>query len=88
MRSWGYGEIGLIKKYFCLYPEREDDDGFEGRFKNYSHKDRWEGLAKAIEEVYEKGFDILLPYKLGNLAMPRIYELAGAINRMRTLKIK
>lgn len=47
-----------------------------------------EGLTKVMEEVKEKGFDILLPYKVGNLAMPRIYELAGAINRMRTLKIK
>jgi predicted ABC-class ATPase len=47
-----------------------------------------EGLAKVIEEVQEKGFDILLPYKIGNLAVPRIYELAGAINRMRSLKIR
>jgi len=47
-----------------------------------------EGLTKLMEDVQEKGFDILLPYKVGNLAMPRIYELAGAINRMRTLKIK
>jgi len=47
-----------------------------------------EGLKKVMEDVYEKGFDILLPYKLGNLAMPRIYELAGAVNRMRTLRIK
>jgi hypothetical protein len=41
-----------------------------------------------MEDVQEKSFDILLPYKVGNLAMPRIFELAGAINRMRTLKIK
>jgi predicted ABC-class ATPase len=47
-----------------------------------------EGLTKVMEDIHEKGFDILLPYKAGNLAMPRIYELAGAINRMRTLKIK
>jgi len=47
-----------------------------------------EGLTKLMEDVQEKGFDILLPYKVGNLAMPRIYELTAAINRMRTLKIK
>jgi predicted ABC-class ATPase len=47
-----------------------------------------EGLTKTMEEVQEKGFDILLPYKVGNLAMPRIFEVAGAINRMRTLKVK
>ena len=47
-----------------------------------------EGLIKVMEDIQEKGFDILLPYKVGDLAMPRIYEVAGAINRMRTLKIK
>jgi predicted ABC-class ATPase len=47
-----------------------------------------EGLTKVMEDIQEKGFDILLPYKVGDLAMPRIYEVAGAINRMRTLKIK
>jgi len=47
-----------------------------------------EGLSKVMGDVMERGFDILLPYKVGNLAMPRLYEVAGAINRMRTLKIK
>ena len=46
------------------------------------------GLTKVMEDVHEKGFDILLPYKVGNLVIPRIYEVAGAINRMRTLKVK
>jgi predicted ABC-class ATPase len=58
--------------------------------ENYMEKTQnlREGLIKAMMDVQEKGFDILLPYKAGNLVMPRIYELAGAINRMRTLKIK
>ncbi len=47
-----------------------------------------EGLTLMMEEVQERGLDIVLPYKVGNLAMPRIYEVSGAINRMRTLKIK
>ena len=47
-----------------------------------------EGLIKVMEDVRENGFDILLPYKAANLAMPRIFEVAGAINRTRTLKIK
>jgi DNA invertase Pin-like site-specific DNA recombinase len=47
-----------------------------------------EGLIKVMEDIQEKGFDILVPYKLGNLAMPRIHEVAGAINRMRTLRIE
>jgi predicted ABC-class ATPase len=47
-----------------------------------------EGLEKVMRDVGEKGFDILLSYKVGNLALPRIYEVAGAINRMRCLKIE
>jgi predicted ABC-class ATPase len=47
-----------------------------------------EGLTKVMEDIREKGFDILLPYKTGNLVLPRIYEVAGAVDRMRTLRIK
>ncbi len=58
--------------------------------KHYLDKTRnlKEGLEKAMRDVEEKGFDILLPYKVGNLALPRIYEVAGAINRMRCLKVE
>jgi hypothetical protein len=50
-------------------------------------------MAKRITFLEEKsildyGFNILLPHKVGNLAMPRIFEVAGAIIRIRTLKIK
>jgi len=41
------------------------------------------GLQQLILEVEQKGLDTLSPYKVGNLAMPRIYELAAAINRIR-----
>lgn len=50
-------------------------------------EDLKEGLEKVMRDVKEKGFDVLLPYKVGNLALPRIYEVAGAINRMRCLKV-
>lgn len=46
-----------------------------------------EGLEGCFRDLGEKGLDMLLPYRAGNLARPRIYEVAGAINRMRTLKI-
>jgi len=46
-----------------------------------------EGLEKVLGDVVEKGLDLLLPHKVGNLALPRIFEVAGAINRMRTLRI-
>jgi predicted ABC-class ATPase len=46
-----------------------------------------EGLERCFQELEEKGLDMLLPYRVGNLAKPRIYEVAGATNRMRTLRI-
>lgn len=46
-----------------------------------------DGLKRVFRDVEEKGLDVLLPYKVGNLALPRIFEVAGAINRMRTLRV-
>jgi predicted ABC-class ATPase len=46
-----------------------------------------EGLERCFEDLEEKGLDMLLPYRVGNLARPRVYEVAGAINRMRTLRV-
>ena len=46
-----------------------------------------EGLQELLEQVEEKGLDMLTPYKTGNLARPRIFEIAFAINRMRSLKV-
>jgi len=42
-----------------------------------------EGLQAALREADALGLDILLPWKVGNLAMPRLLELAAAVNRMR-----
>jgi predicted ABC-class ATPase len=47
-----------------------------------------EGMELVMREVQEKMLDCLLPYIVGDLAMPRPFEVAGAINRMRTLKVK
>jgi len=41
------------------------------------------GLSMTMADVKERGLDILSPYKAGNLAMPRLHELAAAINRIR-----
>lgn len=67
--------IGFMIHYYCEH--------YLDRTQNLK-----EGLTKVMEDIREKGFDILLPYKAGNLVMPRIFEVAGAVNRMRTLKIK
>ncbi len=42
-----------------------------------------EGLKLAFHDIEEKGLDILSPYKVGNLAMPRLHEAAAAVNRIR-----
>ena len=41
------------------------------------------GLQTTLSAVDEGGLDTLMPWKSGNLAMPRLQELAAAINRMR-----
>lgn len=46
------------------------------------------GLERALGDLKEKGFDILGGRKSGNLAIPRIHEVAAAINRMRTLRVR
>lgn len=43
-----------------------------------------DNLKKLMQEAHEKGLDIFSPYKVGNLAMPRLHELAAAINRIRS----
>jgi predicted ABC-class ATPase len=47
-----------------------------------------EGLARSLRDVHERGLDLLSPYRLGCYAMPRLFEVAAAINRMRSLQIK
>lgn len=46
-----------------------------------------ESLGKIIDDIKNKGLDILTPYKRGDIAMPRIFEVGAAINRMRSLRI-
>lgn len=47
-----------------------------------------EGLERVFQDLRGKGFDLLGPRKAGNLAMPRPQEVAAAINRMRSLRIR
>ncbi len=46
------------------------------------------GVRKALEEVQARGLDILPPYLVGELAMPRLHETLAAINRLRSLGIQ
>jgi predicted ABC-class ATPase len=47
-----------------------------------------EGLELLESELELKGLDALTPFKVGNLARPRMQEVAFAINRLRTLRIR
>ncbi|SDZ79764.1 Predicted ATPase of the ABC class [Desulfuromusa kysingii] len=40
-------------------------------------------LQQAVEQVEQQGLDILLPWKAGHLALPRLYEVVAAANRLR-----
>jgi len=62
--------IGLIIHYYAI---------------NYADKagNITEGLKLALKDVEEQGLDILSPWKTGTLALPRLHEVAAAINRMR-----
>ena len=48
-----------------------------------SDKTLVQGLQEMIDDIESKGLDIISPYKVGNLALPRLHELAAAINRIR-----
>jgi predicted ABC-class ATPase len=41
-----------------------------------------------VEDISEKGLDILSPFPEGNYALPRKFEITAAINRLRTIRMK
>lgn len=45
-------------------------------------------LSKFMDDFEKEGFKILSPYPNGNYAYSRKYEIAAAINRLRTLVVK
>jgi len=45
-------------------------------------------VSRVLSDINEKGLEILTPYVTGDIAGFRGIELAGAINRMRTLKVR
>ena len=47
-----------------------------------------EVLSSVLQDLDDRGLDILSPYVSGDLSRFRRFELAAAINRMRTLRVK
>ncbi len=42
-----------------------------------------EGLRRVFQDVQQEGLDCLTPWPLGDLALPRLHEVAAAANRIR-----
>lgn len=53
-----------------------------------AQRDLVEGVRNALAEVEAQGLDILPPYLIGELAMPRLHEVLAAINRFRHLRMQ
>ncbi len=64
----------LIHYYSSKYAARE--------------KNLTEGLIKLMDDLEKEGFDLISTFRPADLAVPRLFEVAAAINRMRTLKIQ
>ena len=47
-----------------------------------------QALVRLAKDLDTGGLDVLSPFKVGNLARPRRYEVAMAVNRMRTLSVR
>lgn len=52
-----------------------------------SSPDLYAGLRRLFQQVEEKGLDGIAPFLSGNYALPRLHEVAAAINRLRTLRV-
>jgi len=63
--------IGLAIHYYASHYANRNDMSLQ------------QGLKATLRDIDEKGIDILSPYKVGNLASPRMFEIAAAINRIR-----
>lgn len=62
-----------------------------GRLLTYCHKkdpeqkdDLLRTVERALNQVEQEGLDLLLPWKAGHLALPRLHEVVAAANRLRS----
>lgn len=62
--------IGLMMRYYYQHHWRPE-------------RDLIAGLSAVLAEVEGQGLDILSAFRVGDLALPRLYEVAAAVNRMR-----
>ena len=65
--------IGMMIYYYTQHHYRKDE----------SVNSMVDGIQHTLKDVEKSGLDILNLYKIGDLALPRLYEVAAAINRIR-----
>jgi len=45
-------------------------------------------MELVMEDIENKGLDVLAPFPVGDYALPRKFEIAAALNRLRTVRMK
>jgi predicted ABC-class ATPase len=83
-------ELGALEQLLDISQTRAVGDMIYYFSATYAKQERslQEGLEHLFQDIEKRGLDLLSPYKLGNYAMPRIFELAFAINRMRSFQVR
>ena len=83
-----YIDLSQVEQLVDISQTRAIGDIINYALKKYIDGER--SLAEILDlveaDLDEKGMDVISPYMKGNYARPRRYEIAAAINRLRTLK--
>ncbi len=85
--EYGQQRIDLLQVEQLLDRGQTETIGRLLRWCNQHNPEQESGLIASLQQALlqaeQQGLDILLPWKAGHLAMPRLYELAAAANRLR-----
>lgn len=87
---YGTYEIDLSAVEQCVHVDQARTIGLLIHYMSRHYADARDiitGLQAVFADVERLGPDILSPWKVGNLALPRLHETAAAINRMRGVDI-
>ncbi|MDP8214718.1 MAG: ABC-ATPase domain-containing protein [Candidatus Euphemobacter frigidus] len=85
-----YIDLSQVEQLVDISQTRAIGDIIHYAAKNYMNGERTlrEILDLVEADLDRDGMDVICPYLKGNYARPRRYEIAAAINRLRTLKCK
>jgi len=81
-------DLSQVEQLVDISQTRAIGDIINYALKNYINGERsLAGILDRVEsDLDEKGLDVITPYMKGNYARPRRFEIAAAVNRLRTLK--